>query len=812
MIRNYILVAFRNLTRNKFFSAINIFGLAVSMSIGMAIIMLVADQMMYDRFNSKSDRIFRVISRPVTNAGVERGGMDNSTSPMPLREALLEEYTGVEKVVRFKRGFGNNWMELEGQNVNIPLTGFFADPEVLEVFEYTLEYGDEKTALVHPYSVVLTKKAARKLFKEDNPVGLSLKVGDLGLFTVTGVLKETEHKSHIVFEGLASMATVKSLASNAGSQARFRNDLDNWSDFWNGWTYVLIEKDRPIEDIQGHLDNLFRKHILTIENPEAYKANFHLQRLTEITPGTLINNAIGPSLPWVFVYFLGGLAGVIMLTSCFNFTNLSIARSLTRAREIGVRKVTGAARWQIFVQFLSESIVVAFLSLILAGAMLVVIKPLMLQLNFARVFQWDLQANYAVYAVFIVFALVVGVLAGLFPAIVLSGLQPVKVLKRLENVKMFSKIGVRKGIIVVQFTLSLIFILSVIVLYNQLHLFNHKDHGFSMDNNIVVKMNNTPVQALKNELLKYSNILNAAAASHVPASGTTYGNGFKKNLQEKDWTPLNYFLADEDYLENIEVALVAGNYFTSEAGEANKNHVVINEEAVKALHYPSAIDAIGEEVIYQPDSTKKTIIGVVRNYNHQFLMAELSPMALLYDPDQFNLLQVKYSGAYEEAAANIEKAWTAVNPQMKVDYNDLESEIKQFYEILFGDLVNILGVISGLAIMISCLGLLGMATYTAETKRKEISIRKVLGSSDQALVLLLSKGFLSLIGIAILLGVPLAWFINNIWLEMIAYRTTFSPQVMFSGIAVLVILGVITIGSQTLRAAFTNPVDNLKNE
>lgn len=812
MIRNYFLVAIRNLARNKFFSAINIFGLAVSMSVGMAIIMLVADQMMYDRYNTKRDRIFRINSRPVTNTGVETGGMDNATSPMPLRGELLDNYTGVEKVVRLKRGFGNNWMELEGQNVNIPLTGFFADPEVLDVFEYSLQYGDETTALKEPYSVVLTKKAAAKLFREENPVGQTLTVGDLGTFTVTGILKETDNKSHIVFEGLASMATVTRLPQNAEGPARARTELDNWTDFWNGWTYVLVEREHSSADIQAHLDEVYRKHIATIANPEQYKARFLLQSLTDITPGRLINNSIGPSLPWLFVYFLGGLAGVIMLTSCFNFTNLSIARSLTRAREIGVRKVTGAARWQIFVQFLTESIFVAFVSLIIAGALLFIIKPLMLELNFARVFRWDLAANYAVYAVFIVFALTVGILAGIFPALVLSSFEPVKVLKRLENVRMFSRIGLRKAILVAQFTLSLIFILSVVVLYNQLTLFTTRDHGFSMENNMVVKMNNTSVEALKTELLKYSNITSATATSHVPASGTTYGNGFKKDLHEKEWTTLNYFLVDEDYLKNIEVDLVAGHHFPAEGGMSNKNYIVINEEAVRAFHYSSPIDAIGEEVIYQPDSSRKTIIGVVKNYNHQFLMASISPMALLYDPSGFNLLQVKYAGTYADAATNIEKAWATVNPRLKIDYNDLEAEVRKFYEILFGDLVRVLGVISVLAIVISCLGLLGMATYATETRRKEISIRKVLGSTDGALVLLLSRGFLNLLWVSILIGVPLAWYINGLWLELIAYRTSFDIGVVMTGVAILITLGIVTIGSQTLRAAFTNPVDNLKNE
>jgi putative ABC transport system permease protein len=807
MIKNYMLVAFRNLTRNKFFSAINIFGLAVSMTICMAIIMLVADQMMYDRFNSKRDRIHRIISRPVTNAGQERGGMDNATSPMTLRNELLENYTGIEKVVRLQRGFGNNWMELEGRNVNVPLTGFFADPEVLAFFEYELQYGDASKALVNPYSVVLTKKAARKLFKEENPVGLSLKVGDIGTYTVTGVLKETSNKSHIVFEGLASMATIKSLQD----QAKINNDHESWGNFWNGWTYILIENDKSASDIKSHLDQIYKKRIATIQNPETYKANFHLQNLMDITPGKLMNNSIGPSLPWLFVYFLGGLAGVIMLTSCFNFTNLSIARSLTRAREIGVRKVTGAARSQIFSQFLFESVIVALFALGFAFALLFFVKPLMLQLNFARIFQWDLHANFVVYGVFLVFAIVVGVLAGFFPAVILSGFQPVTVLKSLNNVKLFSRVGLRKILLVLQFTLSLIFILSVIVLYKQLDLFMGKDHGFSMNNNIVVRINDTSVDALKTELLKDSHIINVSAASHVPASGTTYGDGFKKDLADKEWTSLSYFATDEDYLKNIQVDLIAGNFFT-ESKASNKNFIVLNEEAVKAFHFKTATAAIGEEIIYQRDSTHKTIIGVVKNYNHQILLSHIDPMALVYSPDQFSLLQVKYSGSYEDAAAVIEKAWSAINPNMKVDYKDLEGEVKQFYNIIFGDLVHVLGVIAFLAIMISCLGLLGMATYTTETRIREIAIRKVLGSSDNDLILLLSKGFLKLLAVAIAIGIPAAWLINNAWLEMIAYRTNISFGMIFTGVLVLIILGAATIGSQTLRAAFSNPVDNLKNE
>ncbi|HEX8037740.1 MAG TPA: ABC transporter permease, partial [Chryseosolibacter sp.] len=377
MIRNYFLVAVRNLTRNKFFSALNIFGLAVSMTISMAIIMVVADQMTYDRHNSRHERIYRINNYMVDNQGRSRGGIDNATSPMPLRQELLDKYTGIEKSVRIKRGFGNNWLELEHQNVNIPLKGFFADAEALDLFECQLQYGDAATALKEPYSLVLTRKAADKLFDKENPLGLSIKVGDLGVYTVTGVLKETGNKSHLVFEGLASMSTVDNLRAHGKSG----NDLDNWMDFWGGWNYVLLEEGKSPADIQSVLDKIFDEHIAADPNPDAYRAKFRLQSLTDITPGPLINNAIGPSLPWPVVYFLSGLAAVIMLTSCFNFTNLSVARSLKRAKEIGVRKVTGAMRWQIFTQFLMESVVITCCALIVSFILLMLLKPLILQLT-----------------------------------------------------------------------------------------------------------------------------------------------------------------------------------------------------------------------------------------------------------------------------------------------------------------------------------------------------------------------------------------------------------------------------------------------
>jgi putative ABC transport system permease protein len=806
MFFSYIKIAIRSILRHRFFSFINIFGLAVSMSISMGIIMLVADQVEYDRYNSKRDRIYRVITKDVDAAGKEVGDRQNAASSMPLRGELLEKYTGIEKVVRLKRGFGNHWLEFEGQDVNIPLAGFYADPEVFEVFEYEFQYGDPSTALKDPFTVVLTRKAANKLFKEENPLGQSIKVGELGNFTVTGVLKETPHKSHIVFEALASMATVVSVA---GSKDR---SMDDWTDFWNGWNYVLLEPGKSGSDLQQYLKRIYDEKIAVITNPGVYKMKFSVQALNDITPGPLQNNSIGPVLPWVFIYALGGLALIILLTSCFNFTNLSMARSLTRAREIGVRKVTGAARWQIFVQFLSESVIVAFAALIIAFGLLLLVKPMILQLNFARIFSWDFEANAVVFITFIAFAVVVGILAGFFPAIVLSGFQPIKVLKSINNIKVFSRMGIRKVLLVAQFTLSLFFILSVIIMNNQLKLFTTKDHGFNMQNNIAVKLNNTSPQVLRNELLKYANIESVSAASHLPAAGISHGGGFKKSLDEKEDVPFQRFTVDENYLRNMKLHLLAGKFFEAGQEKINKDYIVINEEGVKKLQYDSPSQAVGEVVISHFDSTRRTIIGVISNYNHRDLTRSHSPMALMYDPEDFAVLQVSYSGTYEAAAKEIEKAWAVVNPGLKVDYNEMKSEINKYYDIVFGDIVKILGTLATLAIVISCLGLLGMATYTTETRMKEVSIRKVLGSSNGALVLLLSRSFLGVLALAIVIGIPASFFINNLWLELIAYRTSISLSVVAQAVLILLLFGVVTVGSQTIRASFANPVDNLKNE
>lgn len=807
MLKNYFTIAVRNIRKHKTFSFINIFGLAVAMSVCMGIMMLVTDQMMNDRHNPNRNRIYRINSIPLFEGKYK--GNETATTTLPVRDELLNNYTGVVKAVRLMRGFGNNWLSLEpGYDINVPVSGFFADPEVLEMFNHELLYGNPATALTEPYSVVLTKKTAEKLFKIENPVGESLKVGDLGAYKVTGVIKDTGHKSHIVSEAYASISTVRSLET---SKVRSKN-LDTWYNFTQGWVYILLEEGQSHKEIQAHLDKISVDHFSELPTPETTSVTYSLQNILDITPGRLINNPIGPFMPWIIIYFISGLAAVVLITSCFNFTNLSVARSLSRAREIGVRKVTGAVRWQIFVQFIIESIVIAIFSLALALILLVLLKPFMLDLAFVKALRWDLSANYFVYAVFFGFAIVVGILAGFFPAGVLSGFQPVKVLKNLHTTKIMSRLGMRKALLVIQFSLSMIFILTVIVLYNQLNLFLHSDYGFNPGHKIIIQNGSGEVQTLKSELLKHSAITTVSAASHIPNAGIVFGNGFKKSMDDEEWTQLNYFAVDEDYLSSMEIPLLAGQFFSAEAGSSNKNSIVLNEAALLALQYPTAAEALGQVLIFSADSTEKRIMGIVRNYSHEMAAERLEPLALMYNPDEFRHLQISYSGNFTEAKKTVENVWAKVNPGLQVEVKDFEKQMGELYEILFGTLVKVLGFIATLAIVISCLGLLGMATYTIESRKKEIALRKVLGCTNRLLIYTFSKGYLSILMIAVCVSVPAAYYLNTFWLEQFAFHVTVDWVTISIGILILAVFGLFTIGSQTIQAAFVNPVDNLKNE
>lgn len=524
-----------------------------------------------------------------------------------------------------------------------------------------------------------------------------------------------------------------------------------------------------------------------------------------------MGNEIGPGLPLIFVYFLSGLAFVVMLSASFNYMNLSIARALTRAKEVGIRKVSGATKRQLVFQFLTEAMLLSLAALLISHGILFLLKPAFTQLHFSQLLQWDLRQDTEVFLYSIVFSLIIGFLAGIIPAITLSSFQASQVLKDLSSIKLFSKLGLRKFLIVAQFSLSLIFIISASLVFNQLKSMVSADFGFKTADIVNVQLNITSYQQFKTELEKFPQVVNVTAATHIPASGTDYGTELKKNWDDDIKLYMSYFNVDDNYLSTLELELIAGTNF--EKLDVSANEIIINEKTIETFELGNPHAAIGQYLIDVDDSVSLKIVGVIKNYNHRMLILEMTPMMLRYNPEETNMAMVTFlPGINKQGDAIIEEAFASVNPGLIVDYEAFEDELTFYYNLLFGDIVTVVGIATVLALIIACLGLLGMATYTIETKRKEVGIRKVLGATSKQLVLQLSKGFMSILLIAIVIAVPIAYFLNNLWLQEFAFRVPISLGVIGFGVFILLVLGILTIGSQTYRATTINPVDHLRNE
>lgn len=802
MIYSYLKISIRNLLKHKLFSFVNIFGLAFSLSVCILITMLLADQCSYDRHNSAKDRIYRVTTKylrsddPVSHM---------ATAPMPIRSALTENYPGIENSVRFYRGFGNSWIKIVGQDVNIPISGFFSDPEVFDMFEYELLYGNANTALTEPYSVVITKETAERLFSVENPLGLDLKVGTLGSYKVTGVLKETDNKSHIVFDALASISTVPSLVK----QEVLPIDLDNWENWTRSWTYLKLSKEKRPEDVLEHLAEINEAQYGENEDIDL---KLELQQLTAINPGPLMGNQIGPGLPNFVMYFLIGLALIIVVSTCFNYTNLSIARSMGRAREVGVRKVFGARKSQVFFQFIIEAVVLSLFAFGFAFIILKFLEPAFLQLNIAQLLLLDLNVSWKVYLISLGFSMLIGAIAGFFPSLFHSSVKALQGLNELSGVKLLSKVGLRKTLIVSQFAISLFFIITVITINSQKQFMLKADYGMNTDQIINIRLNGSDKQKLVNELGKYPLVESAAAASFAPATGTTNSAGMQLKPEDEAQT-LNYFAVDDQYIDNMKLQLLAGrNFNSSDTDEKKSGEVIVNESTVKALGFENIQNALNEQIIID-EELKVTIIGVIADYNYEPLINRISPMALRFIPEDYGILQVKFNTDDRQASMEtVEKAWSAVYPELLIDYSFMSDEIAMMTDFLFGDLTQIITFISMLALVMACLGLLGIAVFSTETKLKEISIRKVLGASEKSILILLSKGFFKLLLLAVLIMTPLALLANNAWLDFVAYRVNLGAGIILGSILIVVTLGLLTVGSQTFFASKTNPVNALRNE
>ncbi|HKR06269.1 MAG TPA: ABC transporter permease [Bacteroidia bacterium] len=807
MFTNYFKIALRNIWRNKTFSAINLVGLSVSMSLGMLIILIVKEQYTFDNFHHDSDRVYRVNTRAIKVKGYME---DYASAPLPLGNALNDNYSFTENIVRVNRYFNG---EASHGNVTVPMNGLVVDPSFLEVFNFPLQKGNPAAALGKPNDLVLTQKAAGKIFGKTDPIGKALSISGYGNFIVTGVLQEFAGKTHFEFEMLGSITALPGIEKDKDKKNVYETSLNNWNNYFTNYIYVKLKEGQHTAEVEQALAEISRKYYdgLKLSDPGDKGFEFYLQPLSKITPGPDLIGRMGSGLPGFVLIFLGALAGVILLMSVFNFTNLMIAKSLSRAREIGVRKVMGAQRFQVFFQFVGETVLFSLIALMFSYVLLQFLKSGYSQLPLSAHFSLDMKEDFFVYIIFIAFAVFVGVIAGLLPAGYLSAFRPASVLKDAGNLKIYSRLNLRKILMTAQFTLSIIFVIVVLVIYSQIDFMLKADYGFDQKNKLNINLQGAAFEKIANQVRNLPGVGQVGGVSYPLGTYNSRTSNYKRNPNDESFA-MKDIIVEKNYVDNINLTFLAGkNFDANERG--GEKYILLNEKALSHFGFANPAAAIGQ-TIYMNDSIALSVKGVVKDFHARPLDSPIEPLGLRCNISQLSYLSAKINPAQKEAViASMKAIWKKFVPNNRLDYSMMEEEIDDAYrESGMQDFLMILGYITFLAVTLACLGMLGMAMYATQIRIKEVGVRKVMGASVSDIVILLSKSFMMLIGIGIIIGTPISFLVGNLFLDSFASRIEITPMLLAAGIAIIAGLGLLTICSQTIKAAISNPVRSLRTE
>lgn len=801
MIRSYIKISGRIILRNRLFSSINIIGLGISMAIGLLLISMLTDMSKYDRFHEHAEQIYRVTSK-YKYLDNEDPNPYASTS-LRVGKAIRESGPGIENITVLYGGFSG---DMKGGEKTVSLSGFWGDESLLDVFTFSMVEGDPSTALKNPFSVIITESTARKLFGSTNALGKTIICPvhkEKKEFVVTGVIQDVPKFSHMQFDILASLSTREITEKDN------KNELA-WDNIWNAYTYLLLPKDTDPKNLQANLDAIASAENKTVENTTI---KLSLQPLTNIALGQEMNNAIGPVMARSNVWMINVLSFIVILSACFNYTNLSIARSLRRSREVGIRKVVGALRSHVLGQFIVEAVMISLFALLFSFAFFVLLKPYFLSLNggFGKMLILDISLEVVLY--FILLAIVVGSMAGLLPAIFFARVNAIQVLKNITSVSVFRNISVRKGLIIVQFTISLMFITATIIGYKHYKNILGADLGFETENVVNIRLFGNKANLLKKELAEMPEVKGLSTSMIVTSIGTYYGTRVKY-LDPNDSTGIHYNSIDEHYIPLHNHKLIAGRNFAPKPDSIVESEVIVNEKVLKRFNIRNGDPqkAIGETLIV--DRIPLQIIGVMKDFHYgRSTDPEKKEVIFRYIPDKAEYINAKIDVTdWHATVTKIEKAWKKIDDVHPLEATFYDEQIAQSYGD-FSSRLKVIGSLSFLAIYIASIGLLGMVVFTTETRLKEISIRKVLGASEGNLVYLLSKNFLLLLSIAAFAALTSThFFFVKFVLADYADGVSLPWYELTIGVFIVVITAFVMIGSHTLKVARTNPAEVLKNE
>ncbi|HMH23878.1 MAG TPA: ABC transporter permease [Puia sp.] len=793
MIRNYLKIAFRNLWRHRVFSFINIMGLAVGMSACFLIFLYVRFELSYDAFHSKADRIYRVVCDIKTPTET----LNFSVPSWAMPSNIKAEFPEVES---FARVSGDNILMRKGNIKFQEENAQWADSSLFYVFDFKLIKGDPQTALKEPFSIVLTETGAKKYFGGNNPIGQTILItGDGKPAKVTGVMKDIPENSQINGDVFLSMSTLtQKLAPKIEEQ---------WGNF-GATTFLLLKQGTSPAALTAKFPAFLEKRDGKGMKQSQMSYKLLLEPLRSVYLHSTRDGSKTGNMGNVYIFSI--VAVFILLIACFNFVNLTTARSAERAKEVGIRKVVGAAKSQLASQFIGESVILCLISFILTIGACILLLPLFNQMA-GKTISHGIFGNINYIIILLVAAIGIGLLAGLYPALVLSSFKPVVVLKG-RFVTSVKGILLRKGLVIAQFTISIALIIATIIVYTQMRYMRSQDLGFNKDQMMVIDTQGDPaMEAFRQSVAGTPNVRSVSMSSSVPGGGdpTAYSEieNVKGDLQIAN---LELFFVDFDYINQFGIKMLAGRSFSRDFGTDTTQSMILNEAAVKMFGYSSAQQAVGKR--FKQWGREGKIIGVMKDFHFRSLQESIKPLSMRIEPRGCNLVTAKLNARdVTGTIASIEKAWQKTIPNRPFSYFFMDEFFDKQYrgEERFGKLFLNFAV---LAIFISCLGLLGLASYSTIQRTKEIGVRKVVGASVTNIVNLLSRDFMILIGIAFLIASPLTWFFMNRWLTDFAYRIPISWWMFVLAGVLALLIALATISFQAIRAAIANPVKSLRTE
>ena len=798
MVKNYLKTAFRIVRRHKIYSLITVFSLAVGFASCLLILLYVRDELSYDRYHTNADRIYRVYEE--LNIGGQKRRM--AITPAPFGPAMKEEFPQVTEAVRFLPGdFGGNKVLItQGNNSYYEDKWFFADEGAFIVFSFKLVEGNPETALAAPYSVTLSETKAQKIFGDTNPVGQTITLENKWFendFMVTGIFKDIPQNSHFTFDFLASFASV---------EKRLGKSLDNWFNHMY-YTYLFLKKDIPPGELEEKFPELIKKHTgaagQAVLQPK-------LQALTSIRLHSHLENEIQPNSDSAYIIIFVTVALFILGIAAVNFINLATARSATRAREVGMRKIVGARRSQLMQQFLGESALFAVAAFVFALGLAQLFLPLFntltsKHLNLALWETWWLPLGLTSTAV------LVGGLSGIYPAVYLSGFLPVRVLKGKHGTSARSG-KILKSSIIFQFTVSIVLIILTFGVRAQLHYIRTKKLGFHKDNVLVLPLRDEFIkkqfETLKSELRRSTRVESVSASSGLPGRISHHWIVQTEGWESGEEGPTVWvMMVDHDFVPTMGMEILEGRDFSRELASDKQGAILINESARSLFGWEKPL-----EKRIKTENIVGWVIGVVQDFHFHSFRQAIEPLIIYIYPRHFSFLLVRIGSEDIQAGLQVvRRTWKEIVPNRPFEYFFLDQDFDRFYraEQKAG---KIFGGFALLAMIIGLLGLFGLATFTAEKRNKEVGIRKVLGASVPKLVRMLTSEFTGLVLIANIVAWPLAYYIVRTWLQNFVYRTEISPWMFVFAAGLALGLTLLTVSIQAFKAACTDPVKILRYE